>query len=92
MKTSIKKTFKRTLIASAALMGILASGGNSASASYENTSLMETRWFAPFKDANGDRVSLNREYYMEPVDFPGHGLKYEQWSTNEWAKLGPERG
>ncbi|PEA06349.1 hypothetical protein CON37_01960 [Bacillus cereus] len=92
MKKSIKKTFKRTLIGSAALMGILVSGGNSASADYTDTYLYEAQFFAPFKDANGDRVSLNQEYYMEPVDFPGHGLKFEQWSTNEWAKLGSGRG
>ncbi|PEA06359.1 hypothetical protein [Bacillus cereus] len=90
MKTSIEKTFKRTLIASAALMGILVSGGNSASA--YDTPIKESEYMAPFKDVNGTPVFLKKEYYMEPVDFPGHGLKYEQWSTNEWAKLGPERG
>ncbi|PFV39490.1 hypothetical protein [Bacillus cereus] len=88
----MKKTMKNILVGFALLSGIVMAGGNSASAAYTDTANLESQYFAPFKDANGNKVSLGREYYMEPVDFPGQGLKYEQWGTNEWAKLDSGRG
>ncbi|PEA06307.1 hypothetical protein [Bacillus cereus] len=68
MKISIKKTFKRTLIGSAVLMGILASGGNSASAD-TNSDVNKI-----LKDSNGSPVIYGQKYYMEPYEFPGYKL------------------
>ncbi|PEE35701.1 hypothetical protein CN271_28880 [Bacillus cereus] len=68
MKTSIKKTFKHTLIGSAMLMGILASEGNSASA--ETKSNVNN----VLKDSSGSPVVYGQKYYMEPYEFPGYKL------------------
>lgn len=87
MKNCIKKMIQKTLFGSTIMMGLLMMGTGSASASYTDTHLLEAHIFAPFKDINGNPVSLNKEYYMEPVDFPGHGLQYAPWSTSDWAKL-----
>ncbi|WP_141402180.1 hypothetical protein [Bacillus cereus] len=82
MKTNKKKTFKHTLIGSAALMGILVSGGNSASAANLND----------LKDVNGNPVETGKKYYMESYAFPGQGLVYDTWSNDFWAKLGSRPG
>lgn len=87
MKNSIKKMIRHTLFGSAAIMGLLMIGTGSASAGYNDPHELEIHFYAPFKDINGNAVQLNREYYMEPVDFPGQGLEYAQWSTSDWAKL-----
>lgn len=76
---------KHTLFGSTVVMGFLMMGTGSANANYHD--IHESEFFAPFKDLNGNAVSLNREYDMEPVDFPGQGLQYAQWSTSDWAKL-----
>ncbi|PEA06364.1 hypothetical protein, partial [Bacillus cereus] len=68
--------------------GILASGGNPASAEEH-----------PFlKDSNGDPVQDERYYYMEPYEFPGQTFVYdmryapEYYSSGHSVKLGSSAG
>ncbi|EOO24491.1 hypothetical protein IIU_06713 [Bacillus cereus VD133] len=75
-----KKTFKRTLIGSAVLMGILVSGGNSASAE-TNNDVNEI-----LKDSNGNPIVYGQDYYMEPYEHPGYRFGFV--AIDGWRSLG----
>lgn len=79
MKTNIKKIFKRTLIGSAMLIGILVSGGNTTSA-------------ATLKDSNGNPVVAGQEYYLSAHIRPNQGLAYTRSWGVYWAHLGTSPG
>ncbi|PEE32647.1 hypothetical protein [Bacillus cereus] len=84
----MKKTFKRTLIGSVVLIGLLASGGNSVFA--EDASILTI--FNKLYDVHGNEVRYNKEYYLEPAKggTESQGIITEDWSDGKWAKLGPK--
>ncbi|EJR90723.1 hypothetical protein [Bacillus cereus] len=80
MKKSIKKMFKRTLIGSTVLMGILVSGGNPASAD-TNSDVNKI-----LKDSNGNPIVYGQDYYMEPYEHPGYRFGFV--AIDGWRSLG----
>ncbi|MES1051878.1 hypothetical protein FOA24_21910 [Bacillus thuringiensis] len=75
IKNRMKKTIRKTVVGFALLAGIVTGGVNPASAD-------------TLKDSNGNSIVAGHKYYMEPYEFPGQGLAYEEWSGDLWAKLG----
>ncbi|WP_305927797.1 hypothetical protein [Bacillus mycoides] len=78
----MKKRMKKMISGAVMSLGVLLAGVDSASAA-EHPYL---------KDSNGNPIDSYKKYYMEPYEFPGQRLVYENLSGQDMVKLGSSPG